>query len=204
MMIREWLIGVALASASAAAAASPPSYDFIELDYVGVNRHDPTYDFQGGSGQLSARVQQYLFLEGSYQFLQSDTFTQGLAKGRLQEQTIAGGLGGRIPLARNLLDLTVAADYIHVSLRQRDGFEGVFPDQNGSGVQGKLGLRINLPYFEAIPGVRYTHIFGENEWAFGAQLLGCPGYGVCLTGSYEYLKESKDSRFTGGFRFYYD
>ena len=71
-------------------------------------------------------------------------------------------------------------------------------------VKGGLRLTGALPYFEAIPTVRYVRVFDDGDVGFGVQLLGCPGYGICLTGGYEYLKDSKDQRYFGGVRFYYD
>ena len=203
MRTTNWLAGLALTGASAAALAATPSYDYLQVDYVGVNRHDSTFDFQGADLQVSALIAPYLFFGAGYEFLQSDRFQEGLVTGRLQQHTANAGLGGRIPLVPNVLDATIGADYVYTKTAQKDGFEGVFADGHDSGYQVKGSVRANFRYFEVIPTVRYVNV-NHEETGIGIQVLGCPGYGICLTAGYEYLKRSEDHRYFAGVRFYYD
>ena len=207
MKIRAWLAsGFAglMAALSGATAFAAPSYDFIEFNYVQVNHDSPSYADQGGNFLLSARIAPYLIFDASYQMLDSERLTVGLDSGRLRSQFVTAGLAGRFPIVRNLLDLTGGVDYVFVDVRGTRGLEDKVPSTHDSGVQAKLAMRTNLRYFEVVPGVRHIRVSDEHEWAFGVQVLGCPGYGICLTGGYEYFEDAKDNRFTGGIRLYYD
>jgi opacity protein-like surface antigen len=202
------LAGSLLVAASASALAAAPSYDYIQIDYVGVRHDDPAPRDQGVDFQIAAQIAPYLILDASYQFAESDHFKQAALEGRIDRQFITAGLEGRLPLVYNQLEAFVGADFVYADLRYRQGFEGVngFEDDSSNGFQVKGGLRLTgaLPYFEAIPTVRYLRVFDDNDFGFGVQLLGCPGHGFCVTGGYEYLKDSKDQRYFGGVRFYYD
>jgi hypothetical protein len=206
MRSAAWLAGLMLVATSTTALGATPSYDYVQIDYVGVNRDDPTYDNQGVDVQVSALLAPYLIFDASYQFLESDHFRVGVLEGRIEQQTVTAGLETRFALVRNQLDAFVGADFVYQSFRYRQGFKGVagFDDDSSNGFQVKGGVRANLDYFEAIPTVRYVRIFDENDVGFGLQLLGCPGYGICLTGGYEYLKDAKDQRYFGGVRVNYD
>ncbi len=203
MRIQAGLAALILIGTCGAAEAVTPSYDYIQLDYVGVAAHEGP-DAQGADFQLSALIAPYLFFEAGYQWLQSERVTVGLNEGRFQSHTASAGLGGRYPLVRNLLDGFVSADWLYINSQAREGLEGTVPDEHDNGVRVSGGVRANFRYFEAIPTVRYVHIFDEDDVGFGIQLLGCPGYGFCLTGGYEYTKNAEDSRYFGGLRFYYD
>lgn len=198
------LAGLLMAAASTTALAATPSYDYIQLDYVGVHRHDSTFDYQGADFQFSALIAPYLVFDASYQWLDSDRFQRGLVNGRVEQQTITGGLEGRLPVVRNRLDAFLGADFVYSDLKNREDFKGVYDDQYSNGYQVKGGVRANFDYFEAIPTVRYVHIFDSDELGIGIQGLGCPGYGVCFTAGYEYLKRAEDHRYFAGVRFNYD
>ena len=206
MRSTTWLAGLMLAVTSMTAAAATPSYDYIQLDYVGVNRHDSSFDFQGADFQLSALIAPYLLFDASYQWLDSDRFTVGPLTGRVEQQTITAGLEGRLPLVRNQLDGFLGADFVYQDAKYREDFKGVagFDDQYSTGFQIKGGVRANFNYFELVPSVRYIRIFDQDDLAFGIQLLGCPGYGICLTAGGDYQKDSKDTRYFAGLRFNYD
>src|ERR1051326_7249561 len=105
-----WLAGLMLLGTSVNALASAPSYDYIQLDYVYVNPKDSDINFQGGDFQLAALIAPYLIFNASYEFLESDEFGLG---DRLQRQTATGGLAGRIPLVRNMLEGTIGADFVY-------------------------------------------------------------------------------------------
>lgn len=199
-----WLAGLMLAAASTSALASAPSYDYLQIDYVGTKPKDDGLKSQGADFQISALIAPYLIFDASYQYLQSETF--GLRDDRIDGQTVTAGLAGRIPMVRNFLEGTIGADYVYADAKHRDDAGG--DDLYGNGYQVKGTLRGNFRYFEAIPSVRYIDVLDTEQVGFGLQLLGCPGYGLCLTGGYEYLKGTGDNgdlhRWFAGLRFYYD
>lgn len=200
------LAGLMLAVISMSVAAATPSYDYLQLDYVGINRHDSSFDFKGADFQISALIAPYVVFDASYQFLESDRFKVGTLNGRLDQQTVTAGLEGRYPLVRNQLDGFVGADFVYQDAKYREDFKGVagFDDQYSNGFQVKGGVRANFTYFEVQPTLRYIHIFDKDDVAFGVQLLGCPGYGICLSAGGDYQKDSKDTRYFAGLRFNYD
>ncbi len=204
MRSTSWLAGLMLAWTSTIAMAATPSYDYLQLDYVRFNPGESDIDFQGADFVLSALLAPHLFFDASYEFLESDSFQQGLVEGRIQNQTVTAGLGGRLALVRNLLDGFVGADFVYQDSRNRGQFEGIYDDEHDTGFQVKGGVRANFGYFEAIPQVRYIRIYDGDDLALGIQLLGCPGYGLCVTGGYEYFTDSESSRYFAGLRFYYD
>ena len=203
MRIKSWLAGLVLTGASASALGATPSYDYLQLDYVRVNPKGSAPDSRGGDLQISALIAPYLFFNAGYEFLRTDKFQQGLVDGRLQTHTGNIGLGGRLPLVPNILDATIGADFIYTETTNKGGFQAVYADTHDSGYQVKSSVRANFRYFEVIPSVRYIYV-DHDDFAFGIQALGCPGYNVCLTAGYERFKRAEASRYFGGLRFYFD
>ena len=92
------------------------------------------------------------------------------------------------------------ADYFSAEAMVKEPTPFVYEDAHSNGYQIKGGVRANWNYFEVIPTVRYRHIFDSDDVGIGIQGLGCPGYGICITAGYEYLKQSEDSRYFAGVR----
>src|ERR1043166_6947174 len=119
------LASLIVAAASAPALASPPSYDYLQIDYVGVNRDDPSFNYQGADFQISGMIVPYLILNASYQYLESGHFQLGALEGRVDQQTVTAGLETRLPLVYNQLDAFLGADFVYAAFRWHQGFEGV-------------------------------------------------------------------------------
>jgi hypothetical protein len=203
-----WLAGLVFAASSSAALAAAPSYDFIQLDYVALHPSSDDdsdeVDYQGVDFHVSGLIAPYLIFSASYEYLESDTFDlpPPSGEGRYETQAARGGLAGRLPLIRNVLEGTLGANFIYADVRSR----GDLPEDGeyDTGFEVKTTLRANFRYFEVIPSVRYIDIFEEEDWGIGAQFLGCAGYGICGTAGYEYFKNAEAHKWFAGLRFYYN
>jgi len=198
------LAGLLLAAASGAAMATTPDYDYLELDYVHLDESKSDINSNGVQLALSALIAPYVFLDLTYQWTETDEFQRGTPQGRVQNQFITLGAGGRFPLVLNTLDATVGADVVYADFKNKGEFEGIYEDDDDVGYQVKASLRANFRWVEVIPTFRYVDVFDNDDFVFGVQLLGCPGYGICLTGGYERFKDAEENRFFGGVRFYYN
>jgi hypothetical protein len=205
-----WLAGLILATSSSAALATTPNYDYLQLDYVYIDPDDPEnpgapdINSQGAHFELSALIAPYLFFNASYEWTESDDYQQGLVDGRVANQFVTGGLGGRFPFVRNMLDGTLGADFIYADSKNKGDFEDVYDDEYDTGFQVKASLRANFRWVEVIPTVRYVDIFDDNDIAYGLQVLGCPGYGICAIAGAERFQDAETNRYFAGVRFYYN
>ncbi len=200
-----WLAGLALTAASGAGLAATPDYDYLELDYVYLdNGGDSDINSQGVNLALSALIGPYVFFDAGYQWTETDEFQLGTVEGRVQNQFVTAGLGGRFPFVRNMLDGTIGADFVYTDAKNKGDFEGIYDDDYDIGYQVKASLRANFRYFEVIPTVRYLDVADSDDWVIGVQALGCIGYGICATGGYEHFVDSEVNRLFAGVRFNYN
>lgn len=204
MKIRIALTGLALMGTSMVAQAVTPSYNFLELNSVMVDTHGSSIDAKGGDFKISGLIAPHIYFNAGYEYLESERFGAAPERGFLMQQTGTAGLGARLPLVSDMLDLAGGLDYVYLNLSAKDGLEGVIDDDHDSGVQASLRVRANFKYVEVISGARYLSIFQEDDVIYGVQVLGRLAHGIWLNTGVEYSQDTDDQRYTVGFRLYLD
>jgi hypothetical protein len=138
---------------------------------------------QGYDLGLSLDLGEYLFVGAGYSSVRTEPFDDGERTGRLEYRSIAGSLGGYLPITERF-GTSASVGYTFASTHGLDGFDDD-PVERSEGLTGSLGLHYDLMrWVDVSVGAGYSYIGGERAWDASTGLSLLAFRGIWLDTSY--------------------